>query len=175
MVKTKAIEKEETRAKQPTYVIEHPQHPESVCTAVYRHPVSNEEGRMFSVLEDMSFGGSSSMQFMNATLKMLPVWVEIGVTSVAPAQFSVLKGKGCTVRDITLRNALFTDFWNAYGYKVGNKKRCEILWNSLRPADRQLALGGIERQRRHSQKHNTDMPYPETYLRQRRWENIFNG
>lgn len=79
------------------------------------------------------------------------------------------------VSDTTCLDLSFAYFWNTYAYKVGNKATVEKKWNALKPEDRLLALRGITLQRRHSESHRTDMPYPQTYIDQRRWENEFNS
>ncbi|RKR83209.1 hypothetical protein BDD43_3411 [Mucilaginibacter gracilis] len=66
----------------------------------------------------------------------------------------------------------FKEFYDAYGYKVGNKGRAEKLFNALTHAERYLAMEGIARYKAWLAAHpRTDMLYPETYLSQRRWEN----
>ena len=101
-----------------------------------------------------------------------PTWIRYR-KGQAVAEFEGWRRCGCTVRDITEWDVTFVHFWNRYSYKVGNKARAMKLWNALPEMERLLALGAIEKQRRHSESRRTDMPYPETYLSQRRWENQF--
>jgi len=69
----------------------------------------------------------------------------------------------------------FDVFWNAYGYKVGNKKRAEKEWNRLTSEDRILCLRGIRRYNMWiAQRRNQDKLYPETFLSQSRWENEYS-
>jgi hypothetical protein len=63
----------------------------------------------------------------------------------------------------------FGRFWELYGYKVARKK-AEALWERLSEADRKLALGAIRRYDRWLSHKGLAKCYPETYLRNRRWE-----
>ena len=68
----------------------------------------------------------------------------------------------------------FDSFWNAYGYKVGNRKRAEKEWSRLNPEDRVRCLQGVKRYSMWiAQRRNQDKLYPETFLSQSRWENEF--
>ena len=65
-------------------------------------------------------------------------------------------------------NIQFSEFWNLYDKKVGDKKRCEKKWDSLTNEERQkikdtlpMFLGLI--------KDKQFQPHPETYLNQNRW------
>ena len=65
-------------------------------------------------------------------------------------------------------NIQFSEFWNLYDKKVGDKKRCEKKWDSLTNEERQkikdtlpIFLGLI--------KDKQFQPHPETYLNQNRW------
>ena len=157
----------------PTYSIEHPSWPGCVCVAVYELPWVNEQGIRFSQLRSVTFNERSSYNFVKPVLLRLPAYViptEYGI----PQEFGSLTTERCVVKNTTTQDLSFVRFWNAYGYKVGNKATVEKKWNALKPEDRLLALQGISRQRRHSESHKTDMPYPQTYLDQRRWENVFS-
>jgi hypothetical protein len=71
-------------------------------------------------------------------------------------------------------NTTFEKFWNDYGYKVGNKKKSEDIWNKMSIADKVLALEKIPAYKNWlSKKPQTDMVYPERYLSHRRFENEF--
>lgn len=68
----------------------------------------------------------------------------------------------------------FGAFWSAYGYKVGNKARVQKLWEKLSDAERAQAIRSIPLYDRFLlMKQNQDKLYPETYLRQRRFENNY--
>lgn len=66
-------------------------------------------------------------------------------------------------------NISFDEFWNSYGKKVGAKNKCEKKWLALTDDERQEVidtlpsfLSGISEKK--------FVPFPETYLNQRRWE-----
>jgi hypothetical protein len=67
----------------------------------------------------------------------------------------------------------FERFWNDYGYKVGKKERCQMLWRILSDADKSSCLKAIKKYNRWLLDKNIDRVYPETFLSQRRWENEF--
>ena len=158
----------------PTYSIEHPSWPGCVCVAVYELPWVDNEGRRIAQLRQVTFNERSAYGFIYPVLLRLPSVVQYSEYQL-PMEFQKLTADRCVVRNTTTQDLTFLRFWNAYGYKVGNKATVEKKWNALKPEDRLLALQGISRQRRHSESHKTDMPYPQTYIDQRRWENVFSN
>lgn len=67
----------------------------------------------------------------------------------------------------------FDAFWNGYGYKVGDKKRCMKLWYAL-PDERKVeALSKIQRYKQWAAAKGLDLVYPTTYLAQERFDNVF--
>jgi hypothetical protein len=79
---------------------------------------------------------------------------------------------GCDIKQINEIDTSFNAFWNTYDYKVGNKNRVAKKWNELPDDDRILALGFIRRYRNWCDRKKIEYCYPETYLNQRRWENL---
>jgi hypothetical protein len=76
--------------------------------------------------------------------------------------------------DIIEPDVTFASFYNAYGYKVGNKKRAEAEWNKLSPEDKVRCLQGVRRYNVWiAQRRSQEKLYPETFLSQSRWENEF--
>lgn len=69
-------------------------------------------------------------------------------------------------------NLDFPTFWDSYAHKVGNKKRAERLWETLKPPERAKAMSFIVQynQQLLLQKGVAKL-YPETYLQQQRWNN----
>lgn len=68
----------------------------------------------------------------------------------------------------------FATFWEAYGYKVGNKKRAEKLWGLLSISEQVLALRALKGYKAYlSARPNMEQSYAETWLSQRRWENEY--
>ena len=65
----------------------------------------------------------------------------------------------------------FEDFWNRYDQKI-NRARAEKLWGRLPKADQARAFAGVAAYDRHLQ-HNgwKSKADPETYLRNKYWEN----
>ncbi|MBR1644301.1 MAG: hypothetical protein IJ684_02895 [Bacteroidales bacterium] len=158
----------------PSYSIEHGKWTGCVCVAVYELPWADEEGRQMAQLRQVSFNESAKSQFIKATLTRLPSMIMMRSYSLA-AGFESLMEQGCTVKEITKQDLSFERFWSVYGYKVGNKATVKKKWEAMKEEDRLLAMQGIARQRRHSESHKTDMPYPQTYIDQRRWENVFTN
>lgn len=68
----------------------------------------------------------------------------------------------------------FLNFWNTYGYKVGNKKKCETSWNKLTDAEKLLVFESLPAYNFYLMTHpNIERVYPERYLSQRRFENEY--
>ncbi len=68
----------------------------------------------------------------------------------------------------------FTAFWNAYNYKIGNKERAKKLYELLDDHTRVMVFAAIKKYANFLvTKPNMEKAYPETWLKQRRWENSF--
>lgn len=68
----------------------------------------------------------------------------------------------------------FNTFWEAYGYKIGDKTRAMKLWVALGDADRVMCLRSISKYNQYlKQKPSMERMYPETYLKQERFRNEF--
>lgn len=67
----------------------------------------------------------------------------------------------------------FNEFWIKYNYKF-NKDRCEKRWERLSKSDRVLAFFGLDNYHRYLRKKDTQFKmHPDTYLRNRAWENDY--
>ena len=80
--------------------------------------------------------------------------------------------EGCIIKDLSDTDTSFAAFWNEYAIRIGNKKRVQSKWEALPLEDKLLALAHIRRYRIYSEKRGIEMCYPETYLNQRRWEDV---
>lgn len=158
----------------PTFSITHHKHPGMVAVALYELPWKDENWRFVAQLRQLSFNAASTHRFIKATLVRVPQVIVCKGAGI-PAEFQPFLDQKCLVKDVTTTDLSFTRFWDCYAYKVGNKVTVEKKWNALKAEDRLLALQGISRQRRHSESKHTDMPYPQTYIDQRRWENEFTA
>lgn len=69
-------------------------------------------------------------------------------------------------------NISFSDFWDAYGKKVGNKDKSERLWMNLTDEERQSAIDKIKPYQSSIQDRKF-IVYPERYLDQKRWKGEF--
>lgn len=157
----------------PAFSITHHKHQGMVAVAVYELPLKNKAGDLVSRLRRLVFNERSTTLFIRPMMQRVPVYITLQESGL-PAEFADLHAEKCVVANITCQDLSFPMFWNTYSYKVGNKATVEKKWNALKPEDRLLALRGITLQRHHSENHHTDMPYPQTYIDQRRWENEFN-
>lgn len=158
----------------PRYSVEHPSWAGCVAVATYELPWRDEQNGWIAQLRNVSFNDKSGYKFVRPVLMRVPSVIHYQEYGIPP-EFKELQDERCVVKNTTETDLSFARFWGAYGYKVGNKATVEKKWNALKPEDRMLALQGIERQRRHSESHKTDMPYPQTYIDQRRWENVFSN
>ena len=68
-------------------------------------------------------------------------------------------------------NLSFENFWNSFGYKFGNKKKAENVWKLLTEVQKAKAIAYIPKYKNMIINSNINHLYPETYLRQRRYEN----
>lgn len=158
----------------PRYSVEHVNFPGCVAVATYELPWKDEQYGWIAQLRTVSFNDKSGYKFVRPVLMRVPSVIHYQEYGIPP-EFKELQDERCVVKNTTETDLSFARFWGAYGYKVGNKATVEKKWNALKPEDRMLALQGIERQRRQSESHKTDMPYPQTYIDQRRWENVFSN
>jgi hypothetical protein len=68
----------------------------------------------------------------------------------------------------------FNVFWEAYAYKVGDRTRAMKEWTALVDADRVKCLRAIPQYKQWlKQKPNIEQLYPQTFLKQRRFDNQF--
>ncbi len=67
----------------------------------------------------------------------------------------------------------FTNFWNIYGYKVGDKAKAERLWNNMTEAEQQEALFKIPIYKTWIGIKNIEQAMPTTWLRQKRYMNDY--
>ena len=68
----------------------------------------------------------------------------------------------------------FEAFWKVYNYKIGNKERAKKLWELLDEQTRVLVFNSIKKYATFlANKPSMEKAYPETWLKQRRWENSF--
>lgn len=124
------------------------------------------------VLKQVLFNDDCDDQTKKALLQEVPIYIH-WQAGVAVPDFEMWRRAGCAVKDESVGDTGFERFWNAYGYKVGNKARVAKKWNALGEGDRLLALGAIARYKRFAEGKKIDRVYPETYIDQRRWENEF--
>lgn len=63
----------------------------------------------------------------------------------------------------------FDDFWQAYG-KIGTKSLAKKKFEKLKSNEVIQAFLGIKKEQQKKKNDGTAMPYAETYLNQKRWE-----
>lgn len=115
-------------------------------------------------------------QFFGTRLPVLEKWFMPLVR-----QFQEYFGVRLEVQRIEM-DLSFEAFWKFYDYKVGNKKRSEDIWTGKKPtntgqrlteADKIKAFRLMPKLRYNYKLNNKDLPYMETFLYQRRFENEF--
>ena len=76
----------------------------------------------------------------------------------------------------------FDSFWNFYGYKIGGPDESKKLWNgikklkdgsAIKEADKIMIFRTLPRFKVFTDQKRTALPYPATYLRNRRWLDSF--
>lgn len=146
-----------------------------VATVSYEVEEQRDYKMLLLKLQGVRFLSTSGEEFKRVVLGHVGVrlWYYKGrpIEELFPGWWKA----GYAVKDITDCDVSFERFWNLYGKKVGNKAGVEKKWGKLSWDERVMAIGCIGRMRRYYEKKGIDLPYPETYINQRRWENEFEG
>jgi hypothetical protein len=121
-------------------------------------------------LVEIWFGAECTDKFIDVCKHETPVRVE--VLQRDPEQFKHWISVGCSVSNISEFDLSFRKFWDTYAYKVGCLRNIQKKWEKLPETDKIMALGFISRMRMHYEQKGYNFPMPETYLNQRRWENL---
>ncbi len=153
-----------------------PSHVRNAVAIVSYGIVTGEEAEERAVgvlcrLADVKWNADASVYFRKVTLEEVPVELHYRPGEL-PGAFASWLRAGCILKDISQYDASFERFWNVYGKKMGNKPRVAKKWGKLDWEDRVLAIGSIPRLKAYYARHGFEMPYPETYVDQRRWENV---
>lgn len=134
---------------------------------------TGSEGEVVLQLEGVSFLDGSGAVMEKTVLGHVPIQMRYRRGANVELLWPGWRRNGYQVKDITDCDVTFERFWNLYGKKVGNKAGVAKKWEKLSWEERVLAIGCIGRMRRYYEKKGLDLPYPETYINQRRWENEF--
>lgn len=147
----------------------------NVATLSYELEREGEGGAMLLKLQGLRFLGTSSAEYKRVVLTHVPpqLWYKSGVD--VEKLFPGWRAHGYVAKDITSFDVSFEKFWQVYGKKVGNKSGVEKKWGKLSWEEKVLAIGCVGRMRRYYESKGIELPYPETYINQRRWENEFEG
>jgi hypothetical protein len=121
-------------------------------------------------LRNISFNDNAKGGFVIASIQESPISI-MYLPGQIPIEFRPMIHAKCEVKDITNIDLSFTKFWNTYGYKRGNMERTKKLWEKLTAHEKILALGFINKLKSVYDTEQKAMPYPETYLAQKRWNN----
>lgn len=123
-------------------------------------------------IKAMHFNDNAKGGFVRASVIDVPFKIDYvpGSTQKHPEFLGIIKS-GCEVKDITTLELTFEKFWNVYGHKRGNIERNKKLWTKMADSEKIIALGFINKLKAVYEKECKQMPYPETYLAQKRWEN----
>lgn len=121
-------------------------------------------------IKSISFNDNAKGGFVSASIRDIPFKIDY-TPGTQPREFIAIVKGGCSVKDITILELTFEKFWNVYAYKRGNIERTKKLWAKITEAEKIIAIGFINKIKQVYEKEGKQMPYPETYLSQRRWEN----
>ena len=133
------------------------------------------KGNKANIAVNVTYGESGKLRSLDFGDQDVSTEALVYCTHKIPAQECDLEQIGY----LALIEAVPTDlsfpvFWEAYGYKLGDKKRAMVLWTSLTDADRLKCLRAIPQYNQWlKQKPHIERLYPETFLKQRRFDNIF--
>lgn len=147
----------------------------NVATVSYELEKIGEDGVMVLKLQGVRFLQSSEGGYVRVVLTHLTPGLYYKKGLEMERLFPGWRRAGYVVKDITECDVTFERFWNLYRKKVGNKAGVEKKWGKLSWDERVMAIGVIPRMRRYYEQKGLDLPYPETYINQRRWENEFEG
>lgn len=83
------------------------------------------------------------------------------------------QSKGMEVTEIPM-DLTFERFWTEYDHKIGSKGRAQKLWEKMSDSERVDALMAIPLYNRYLKvKSGIEKAYAETWLHNRRWENVY--
>jgi hypothetical protein len=142
-----------------------PGNPQNVVILSY-----NYVGKLVTI----TFSHDCTDAFIHTAKNEAPVKIIPRTNGQLPKQFDAWLNVNCHIKDISNFDLSFEKFWTTYNNKVGNIARVKKKWNSMPAIDRIMALGFVGRMRNYYDRQGIMFPYPETYLNQRRWENIIN-
>jgi hypothetical protein len=121
-------------------------------------------------IKAINFNDNANGGFIATAIDEAPIRINY-IPGKIPAEFAGMIEAGCLVKDISTMDFSFDKFWQVYAYKRGNIPRCKKLWEKMSGHEKVLAIGFINKLRATYDREKKDMPYPETYLSQKRWEN----
>lgn len=80
--------------------------------------------------------------------------------------------KRSEIKETLAGDTSFETFWDLYGLKIGKIARVKKKWAELQEIDRLACLASIRKWKRYWDDSGIRQPYPETFINQRRWEQI---
>lgn len=121
-------------------------------------------------LKGIYFNDNAKGSFVIASIYEAPSQITYKPGSI-PSEFAGMISAKCEVKDISTIDLTFEKFWEIYCYKRGNIERNKKLWAKLSSHEKILALGFINKLKAVYSREGKELPYPETYIAQHRWEN----
>lgn len=138
--------------------------------AIFSYALPDDRG--VARLTGVRWNTDAASRFKGVCLNEVPAEIVYRKGEV-PAEMQKWVKVGCAVKDITVLNLTFEQFWGLYNKKVGNKQRCAKKWEALIEEEKIMAIGVIRRMKAYYEKRRLEIPHPETFIDQRRWENLF--
>lgn len=147
----------------------------NVATLSYELEQQRDDKMLLLKLQGVRFLSTADEGFKKVLLKHVSVnmWYYKGRS--IEELFPGWRQAGYAAKDITDFDVSFEKFWGLYGKKVGNKAGVAKKWERLSWDEKVMAMGCVPRMRRYYEQRGIELPYPETYINQRRWENEFDG
>lgn len=140
----------------------------SVAVISYALPDDRGVARLVGI----RWNGEAKSFFKQVSLQEVPTEI-VYRSGEVPEQMKAWADVGCIIKDISSLDMSFGNFWERYGKKVGNKARVEKKWGNLTEEERIMAMGVIPRIRVYYERRHLELPYPETFIDQKRWGNLF--
>ncbi len=117
------------------------------------------------------------IRWFSARHPMLERWMMGGLVLKCKEELGI--SLNVQKKDIDLS---FENFWSFYGYKIGKKYQAQRIWEGdiitankrpMNDTDRLTCFRTLARMKYHYKLKSTSLPYPEVYLRNRRWEDEY--
>ncbi len=134
----------------------------------------NKEGKQLLLLSYNDGGYLVGFQWLIEPTEQQMVWLTSNIPwADKHIETIVERSNGKVKVEIVPHNIGFEAFWNAFGYKVGDKAKCIKLWDKLKDNERLACIRSFKKYELFLEQKGTAKVWPERYLSRKYWENEF--